>query len=263
MNKSSMSVYVLTLFITGATARAYHTMVNISVVARGVVRPDEDAIKIVTEVTARITEVTVKEGDVVREGDVLVQFDTRDLDLKRRMLESRIQITQERLGRRKERGLEAGSLMSDLTTLREQLQASDIELERYTIASPTAGVIGSIGSFHPGESVTEKTVIGAVVPHGQRLIVETWVPADERRTIESAHVLVAEQNRYGRTHSIDGDITSISPYAQAKGSMMAYRVLIRPLGSYLLQDGVTVEVHFVEGTQRLLWTLFRRARKRT
>src|SRR5262249_10786343 len=161
----------------------------------------------------------------------------------RRLLESRIHITQERIARRQERGLEAGLLTSELATLREQLQASYIELERYTIASPIAGVISSIGSFHPGESVTERTVIGAIMPHDHRLIVEAWLPADERQAVESARsVRLAEQNAYGSAHSFDGVITSISPYAKATKSMMAYRVLIRPVGSYLLQDGMTVDI---------------------
>src|SRR6185436_96057 len=73
MTRSTATLYVLTLIITVATAWAYHTPIDIAVEANGVVRPDGGTVRIVSDVSGRIIDVPVREGDHVSEGEVLLE----------------------------------------------------------------------------------------------------------------------------------------------------------------------------------------------
>jgi multidrug resistance efflux pump len=86
----SKTLYGLTALVIIAGVWAYLTPIDIAVSARGIVRPQGDPIRIVSETGGRIKKVQLEEGAIVRAGAVLLQLDTRDLLLKMRSLESRI-----------------------------------------------------------------------------------------------------------------------------------------------------------------------------
>ena len=92
-----MVVYVLAALTIVAVAWAYFTPIDISVRARGIVRPEGDPIRIISEAGGRITKVCVAEGSIVEAGDTLIQLDTHDLLMKKRGLETRIHFTEVRL----------------------------------------------------------------------------------------------------------------------------------------------------------------------
>ena len=93
----SKALYLLAVLVIAAAAWAYRTPMDISVQARGIVRPEGDPVRVVSEAGGRIRAVHVTEGSRVRLGDPLVQLDTRDLELKKRALETRIHFTEIRL----------------------------------------------------------------------------------------------------------------------------------------------------------------------
>lgn len=93
----SAVVYVLAALIATVAAWAYWTPIDISVQARGIVRPEGDPIRVVSETGGRIRTIHVKEGSRVRLGDPLLQLETRDLELKKTALETRIHFTEIRL----------------------------------------------------------------------------------------------------------------------------------------------------------------------
>jgi multidrug resistance efflux pump len=91
------SLYVLAVFALMAAVWAYATRLEVSIRARGIVRAQGEAVKIVSEVGGKITRVYVAEGSEIRRGDPLIQLDAGRLALKQRMLESRIHFTELRL----------------------------------------------------------------------------------------------------------------------------------------------------------------------
>ena len=91
---SAVSLYILAVIIVVAVVWAYLTPIDISIRARGVVRPDGEPVRIISEVGGRIHRIHVKEGDHVHAGDPLIQLDTRDLSLKQHSLETRIHFTE-------------------------------------------------------------------------------------------------------------------------------------------------------------------------
>jgi len=92
-----LPLYALSAVAAAATLWAYWTRIDVVVRARGVVRPEGDAVQIVAETAGRVLSVNVHEGQTVRKGDILVQFDDRDLRLKERSLLDQIHLTEQRL----------------------------------------------------------------------------------------------------------------------------------------------------------------------
>lgn len=96
-NNSSKALYALCVFVIVACVWSYLTPIDISVNSRGIVRPLGDPIRIVSEISGRISSIAVKEGSYVHAGDPLIQLDTRELILKKHSVESRIHFTELRL----------------------------------------------------------------------------------------------------------------------------------------------------------------------
>jgi multidrug resistance efflux pump len=71
--------------------------VDISVRARGVVRPSGEAVRVVSEAGGLVRSIHIEEGASVRRGDILVQLDTREIQLKERSLEAGIHFVEQRL----------------------------------------------------------------------------------------------------------------------------------------------------------------------
>lgn len=129
----SRSLYVLTALVVIAFTWAYFMPIDISVRARGIVRPQGDPIRIVTEVGGRIHKVRIQEGADVRTGDVILEFDNRELLLKKRSLESRIHFTELRLA-------DIPRQLDDVTAIEEQSASVD-SLERDAISRTTQAVL--------------------------------------------------------------------------------------------------------------------------
>ncbi|HYR87335.1 MAG TPA: HlyD family secretion protein [Terriglobia bacterium] len=111
-------LYALTALVLAAAAWAYFTPIDISVRASGIVRPEGDPIRIVSEVGGRIRHVHVREGSEVRQGDPLIQLDARDLTLRERSLETRIHLTELRVHDLKRQ-------VDDTTAIEEQSTSLD------------------------------------------------------------------------------------------------------------------------------------------
>jgi multidrug resistance efflux pump len=71
--------------------------VDISIRARGVVRPNGEAVRVVSEAGGQILSIHLEEGASIRRGDILVQLDTREIQLKERSLEAGIHFVELRL----------------------------------------------------------------------------------------------------------------------------------------------------------------------
>ncbi len=266
MNNSSMVLYVLTLFVIAATGWAYHTPIDIAIDARGMIRPDGDVIRIVTATRGRISELNAIEGGRVRKGDVLLQLDTRELDLNRRMLENRITIVQTRIANLRHslaENIVIDTLSAELVDLHHQLEKNRIDLEGYTIASPAAGVISAVANLHSGEIVAQDTPIGTIIPDTDKRIVESWVPAGDRERVEVGQRvrLASESLNSVPSEAFDGTVVFISPDARITESRAVFRILIAPaVESPPLRSGLALRIHFVTGRERLLFLLFRRLR---
>ena len=95
--RAHISLYVLTILIIALSVWAYFTPIDITVRARGIVRPSGDVARIVAEVPGRISQFTAVEGATIQHGDVLLTLDDAQFRIKRAALLSHIHYAELRL----------------------------------------------------------------------------------------------------------------------------------------------------------------------
>jgi multidrug efflux pump subunit AcrA (membrane-fusion protein) len=100
-------------------------------------------IPILSEVRGRIRKSYVAEGSVVHVGDPLVELDTDQLFRNKHALESRIHLVE----------LGGTHAHVDLTKLYRELEATQLELNRFTITSEAEGEIIFAERFYPGQEL--------------------------------------------------------------------------------------------------------------
>jgi len=234
-HSGSKTLYALTSLVLAATGWAYVTPIDISVHARGIVRPKGDPVRIISEVSGRIRHLYTKEGSSVREGDVLLQLDTRDLLLKQRTLESRIHYTELRLA-------DLQRQVTDATAIEGQSASIDV-LERETARrNARAGLENARLRLARTDSLLEQGLIARQVYDDARLALEQAEAEESRLSAKStelkraqgeAHLrdLIAgatplraelaalynelaqtrlEINRFSLTSPVDGQVTSFA-----------------------------------------------------
>jgi multidrug resistance efflux pump len=162
--------------------------------------------------------------------------------------------------RQTERHIEIDSAQAGLVNLQQQREQLALEIHRLSIISPADGEVASVIPLHPGEVLAAGTVIATVIPRESRLVIESWIPASQRHRIEVGSVVRAQANETpDPSTAFEGIVLSISPDARITGSSAAYRVRITPfLESPLFQAGMTFQIHFITGRQRLLSLLLRK-----
>ena len=98
-----------------------------------------NGVTIASEVTGRISSITIHKGSYVHIGDVLIQLNTHELLLKRSAIITRIDLTELR--------------HADATGLYRELERTDLDLTRFTITSPADGRIIWLASVRPGDTI--------------------------------------------------------------------------------------------------------------
>lgn len=112
-------LFALAAFVLAALLWSYFTPVDISVRARGAVRPEGQPVRIVAEVGGKVQRVYALEGAQVRQGDPLVQLDTRELVLKKEAVEKRLHFVELRLA-------DLEGRVEDMKALAEQTNLQDV-----------------------------------------------------------------------------------------------------------------------------------------
>jgi multidrug resistance efflux pump len=106
-------------------------------------------IPILSEVRGRIRKSYVAEGSTIQVGDPLVELDTEQLFRNKHAIESRIHFVE--LG-----GINAHA---DLVKLYSELEATQLELNRFTITSEADGEIIFAARFYPGQELARGAAI--------------------------------------------------------------------------------------------------------
>jgi multidrug resistance efflux pump len=335
-------LYFLASLVLTAAVWSYLTRIDISVGARGIVRPRGESIRIAAGASGRIQSVYVTEGVQVHQGAALIQLDTRDLLLKKKGLETMIHFAKARLedlqqkldeasaieqqsasvnalegiaaervaaaelenarlrftryemllqqglvarqsydeartalaqaeageSRFSESSLElkraqAEARLSDLisaatpyraelATLYHELEMVQAELERFTIASPADGQITSLAPLHDNELLATGMVIANLTPASAVLVVESLLPASERRYVAIGQRVRLQIDQYT---AFDGSVLSISPDSVSD----AFHVTITTDSP--LQLGMTFDVRYITRQDRLLPLFFQKIRR--
>ncbi|WP_240495805.1 HlyD family efflux transporter periplasmic adaptor subunit [Thermoanaerobacterium sp. PSU-2] len=91
---ASITVYIFLSIIISALIWSYFSEKEIVVKANGVIRPYEYETNILNKVTGNVQEIYVKDGQVVKQGDILYTIDHKVLDLQKSILEDQLKKTE-------------------------------------------------------------------------------------------------------------------------------------------------------------------------
>jgi len=221
-------VELTALEVTAVAPRALTETVRLS----GSVSPMEQA-AVKAEVAARLAEVSVREGQAVRRGDVLARFDTVELTArlneKQANLEgARAQLVLAEKTLTKNRTLNRSNIVSD-TSLdqaessfgfqRAQVDAlaAQVELARKAlrdavVLSPIDGMVAT-RAVNPGENLAVNAAMFTVVDLS-RVEVEATVPAEQVARLAVGQTASLRVEGFGE-REFAGSVARINPMARA------------------------------------------------
>jgi multidrug resistance efflux pump len=145
---------VLISVLAAALLSVVFTKVDVPVESTEIAAPDPGIVPLIATATGTIRRIHVRQGSLVSQGDAVVQLESRDLVLKRRMLESKIhQRETSTLSR------------TELADLYRQLEKCQLELNSRTLVSPVDGQVIWLGSFRPGDILRPGTAVATIVAY--------------------------------------------------------------------------------------------------
>jgi multidrug resistance efflux pump len=146
----------------------------------------------------------------------------------------------------------------------KELDQLRLDIARLTLTSPVSGTIASAAPLHVGEYIAAGSVVAAIYPESDPLVVESWLLSSDRTFISSGQTvrLRRESSLAPMDGGFDGKVSFISPDVRtSETGAAAYRVVIVPSFPDNLQLGATFDVHFVTRNERLLFLPFQRIRR--
>ncbi|MFD2647982.1 efflux RND transporter periplasmic adaptor subunit [Devosia albogilva] len=185
-----------------------------------------------SEVNGQISEVLVRAGDRVEEGDVLVQVDISNLELQLNQARATAEATRAQLSTAENelartqdlisRGLAPSSgleqaqgtvnqLRASLVALEQQVAGAENALANATVTAPLTGIV-SVRAVEPGQTVAAGTPLVTVVDLSSVEVVAA-APVGTAAQIERGQtVRITVEGLAGRT--FEGEVDRINPVAQ-------------------------------------------------
>ena len=174
------------------------------------------------QIDGQITQILVKSGDPVQQGAPLMQIDPRrqqaavtSQEAERAAREANVSYARQQQQRAsalytagaisKQELEQAETLLrtaeANLQALQAQVQQEQVQLRYYTVAAPTAGIIGDV-PVRVGNQVTPQTVL-TTIDQNETLEVYVSVPIERARALKNGlpmHILSSDgQQRLGTT----------------------------------------------------------------
>jgi HlyD family secretion protein len=233
----------------GETVRVARRDVGRVIRATGVIKPAIGAeVRVGSRVSGVVTRLHVRVGDVVRQGDLLAELDTRELAARRddalaalRVAEANLAYATTELGRRRQ--LRADQLLPpselDLTeraaavAAEQRTQAAatlalaETQLSYARIVAPMAGVVASV-STQEGETVAASFASPTFVTllDLARLEVRAYVDETDIGRIRRGQDASFTVDTYGETAFV-GRVATIYPQAEIRDNVVNYVAVIR------------------------------------
>jgi multidrug resistance efflux pump len=164
MSLSDSRIFCVIALVLGSSVSAYITRLNVPVPGRPDLPLIEAFVPVVIEAAGRVQNVYMKEAKEVHAGDLLVQFDTGGLLLKKRALELRIHDGE----------LHASDRHNLLSSLYRELEQLRLDLDRLTITSPIDGRIIYVVPLAPGDLLPAGNAIAVIFPRNTSKHKERW-----------------------------------------------------------------------------------------
>jgi membrane fusion protein, multidrug efflux system len=235
------------------------------VAVTGTLRPLRHA-DLTAQVSGIVREVNFRPGDVVREGDVMVQLDTRDLQLSLDQARANMAATQAQLALAEqqlsstralaERELTSAnnlataestvsSTRAQLAALQTQVDAAEVALGKATIRAPFDGTV-SARTVEPNQSIAAGAQLISVVDLS-RIEVEAAAPLGQATNLAPGQTVeLTVESLQNRLFS--GTVDRINPVAiEGTRSISLFATLDNPDG--FLRGGMFVTGHVITASK--------------
>ncbi|WEZ83109.1 efflux RND transporter periplasmic adaptor subunit [Rhizobium sp. 32-5/1] len=169
--------------------------------------------------TGNLTEVLVKSGDRIEQGQVIARLDSDD----QKVAAAQAKLNRDNASEKVERNRKLGNAVA-IVAIRDAefalqgaelaLQTAELDLKRRDIIAPSKGIVGII-TVNPGDYVTTSTPI-AVVDDRSQILVDFWVPERFANKISVGQAVSATaiaqpgSELAGVVHAIDNRIDQAS-----------------------------------------------------
>ena len=155
---------------------------------------------------AHILRVQAKQGDVVRQGDIIATLDAPKLRHDINLTRTKLALMEARLARRTSDGKDRAEtlwLENERDLLRGKIEGLEREVERLTLRATSDGILVELNpSLHAGRWVTRDEEIGLIVQNGPTMLRGYLSQDDVWRIREGAKArFIDDDPRRARTHA--------------------------------------------------------------
>lgn len=205
----------------------------------------DESVTLQSEVAGRVTGIHFTEGELVREGRLLVKINDADLQAELRRAEYRrnlAEIREQRFASLLERNAtsqqEYDTVLNELMVIQAEIDLINARIAQTEIRAPFDGIIG-LRAISPGSYITPQSYI-TEIQKVNRVKVDFSVP--ERFSGMVVHGQSFRFNRQGSENTYDGEVYAIQPRIEPDTRTLRLRGIADNTDNVLL-PGAFVEVN--------------------
>ncbi len=263
-------IWIILIIVVAAFIWAYVGKVDEVAVARGKVIPD-GKLKVIQPVdTGVVRAIHVKEGQRIKEGQLLIELDPTMAEANLEGLKSTLKIVEEQEATL--RDLAEGGYVSrndwlqkrkELISLKSELSKAVRRNQLERLVSPIDGTVHELAAHTIGGVVTSAQPLLTIVPEDTPLVIEAFVLNQDIGFVSVGQTaeLKFDTFQFQKYGTINGVITFLSPDAHEDEKLgPVYRALVKPEKLFFIikgketpvSPGMTVSVEVKTGKRRII-----------
>jgi len=266
-------LYIIVAFVLVAFAWASLVKVDLVAVANGTVIPQGNIKPIQPASSGVVQNVFVKEGDMVKVGDALIQLDAAEMRTRLFKLRQELEMSQSQLRLMMVNGPVSDTLeqRNRIARLQTEISAAEGMLRHTTITAPAKGVITTLNVRGPGEVLQPGQTVAMIAPSDAPLVVETLLADKDIAFVQKglAAKLKFEAFPFQDYGAVEGTVIDISADATNKEGVKYYKVTIAPSKAWIstpernvmFRPGLSVSAEIITERRTVLSLMLEPVRK--
>jgi membrane fusion protein, multidrug efflux system len=230
-------------------------MFRVTIRATGELLANEE-VELKAPVSGNVLRIHFREGQLVRQGDLLVELDYRSWSARKRGLEGRVVAAESDLERRrallKIEGVsleEVEQLKAEVTSLKAQIEELDVMIDLAHVRAPFSGRVG-MRNFSKGAYMSQGEAITQLV-QGDKLKVSFTIPARYSRVVDKGVPVTMISTSSGDT--VSANIYAVDPKISSTSRSLQIRALFDNTASgFIPGDFVQIIMEVAQNDNALL-----------
>ena len=261
-----MFTYILLLLFSVAVAWSYFGKIDVVITARGIVKPVDKIKPVINEVDGKIKSINFKEGEIIKEGDILYELDTSEFIRKKEKYEKQLEILK--------MNNDANKLQYE--ALIDEIEALEDNIENSIVRSISEGIVNTKIDLFVGKTLKSGEGVLQIIPENNLgYLVELHVANKDISNIQKGqnikyHIDAFPYEEYGE---MNGEIIEISndsivdeytgnSYYLVKAIIKNKPLISREGKSGELKSGMTCEAYIINKQERILYYILEKVNLR-